>query len=361
MATAEPSEEAVKQRAALNRAMSITRMLDYGMDHWDASELAGSPASAPWQEVATRLAEAQIARADKAVEQGNRVTAAACYRRAAAALIFAQMAFNTDTPVKRSLYERMCTAYKAAASVDDALHVEPLTVPFAGSHCAAWVIRPSPQQQPVPAVIIVGGQSGWGPAYHKQAEALARRGLCTVLFEAPGQGQTRMTGGLHLDATSDRAFSAVLDAVQAHTGYEGPSGVWGNSFGGLLAARAAVHDSRFHACCVNGSTATPEPLPFRTAREQSQALLGVDTDDEAAVVFRGLWLDSKIDRMSAALLVLHGAADPLVTREQQEAFLPMSALATMRIWDDGEHTIYNHSNERTEFVADWFRAQLVRG
>ncbi|MFC9220759.1 alpha/beta hydrolase family protein [Streptomyces hygroscopicus] len=354
-----PAEDPAKLRAALLRAMPVSRMLDYGMDHGDAVHLAHADVSEPWHEVATRLAEAQLARAEAAADRGDAETAVACYRRATASLVFAQMAFNTDHPVKRALYVRLIRAYQAAAELDTELRVERLSIPFRQSHCTAWFVRRS-GDRPGPTVVIVGGQSGWGPAFHQQAEALARRGLSAVLLEAPGQGDTRMAGGLHLDGNVDRAFSAALDAVRARTGYDGRYGVWGNSFGGLLAARAAVHDSRFGACCVNGAGAKPEPLPFRTAREQSRALLGVDTDDEAAAVLRTLWLDPAVERTSAALLVLHGGNDPLVSLDQQKVFLDLSAGATLRVWDDGDHTVYNHAAERTEFVCDWFRAQLGR-
>ncbi|MGW7518358.1 alpha/beta hydrolase family protein [Streptomyces sp. NPDC054796] len=354
------AEDPAKLRAALLRAMPLSRMLDYGMDHADAVHLAHADVSEPWHEVATRLAEAQSARAEAAAGRGDTETAVACYRRATASLIFGQMAFNTDRPAKRALYVRLIRAYEAAAELDTELRVERLSVPFRRSHCTAWFVSRS-GARPGPAVVIVGGQSGWGPAFHRQAEALAMRGLSAVLFEAPGQGDTRMTGGLHLDGNVDGAFSAALDAVRARTGCDGPYGVWGNSFGGLLAARAAVHDSRFGACCVNGAGARPEPLPFRTAREQSRALLGVGTDDEAAAVLRTLWLDPAADRTSAALLVLHGGNDPLVSLAQQKVFLGLSAHSALRVWDDGDHTMYNHSAERTEFVCDWFRARLRRG
>ncbi|MEU9636818.1 alpha/beta fold hydrolase [Streptomyces tendae] len=360
MDTPGPAEDPAKLRAALLRAMPMSRMLDYGMDHADAVHLAGAAVSEPWHEVATRLAEAQSTRAAAAADRGDVETAVACYRRATACLVFAQMAFNTDLPAKRALYVRLLQAYQAAAELDTELHVERLSIPFRQSHCTAWFVSPS-GARPGPAVVVVGGQSGWGPAFHRQAEALARRGLSAVLFEAPGQGDTRMAGGLHLDKSVDRAFSAGLDAVRARTGYDGRFGVWGNSFGGLLAARAAVHDSRFGACCVNGAHARPEPLPFRTAREQSRALLGVETDDVAAAVFRTLWLDPAVDRMSAAMLVLHGGNDPLVGLEQQKVFLDLSEHHTLRVWDDGDHTVYNHSAERTEFVCDWFRDRLRRG
>lgn len=346
-----------KLRAAQLRSMSHTRMLDYGMDHWDAATLTGAPASTPWEVTATHLAGGQLERAESAADRGDIETAVACFRHATAAFVFAQMAFNHDNPAKRELYGKMSAAYQAAAHLDTSLRVERLAVPFGGGHCNAWLVRPA-EVVPSPTVVIVGGQSGWGPAYHRQAEALAKRGLSTVLLEAPGQGETRIVQGLHLDRHVSDAFSATLDVVQELTGYAGPFGVWGNSFGGLIAARAALADSRFGACCVNGAPAQPEPAPFRNAREQSHAMLGVDTDDAVAEVFRDLWVDPDVDRTDAALLVLHGGRDPLIALAQQEPFLRISDDATLRVWDDGEHTIYNHSAERTELVGDWFRSRL---
>ncbi|WP_369646522.1 hypothetical protein [Variovorax sp. V118] len=34
---------------------------------------------------------------------------------------------------------------------------------------------------------------------------------------------------------------------------------------------------------------------------------------------------------------------------------------TLRVWEDGEHTIYNHAAQRTAFVADWFARRLAPG
>ncbi|WP_280400838.1 alpha/beta hydrolase family protein [Nocardia carnea] len=355
-----PAADAVKARAALLRSMTPTRMLDYGMDHWDATQLAGAPATQAWDDTAAALAEAQLARATAAAGHGNIETAVNCYRWAAAALVAAQMAHNYDNAAKRTLYGRLSRAYQDAARLDTELCIERLAIPHRSSHCNAWFVRPR-TDRPAPTVIIVGGQSGWGPAYHRQATALARRGLSAVLLEAPGQGETRMFHGLYLDAHAHEAFSATLDAVHERTGFGGPAGVWGNSFGGLIAARAALHDNRFGACCVNGAPSRPEPAPFRTAGEQSQALLGVGSDEEVAAIFRTLWIDPAVDRTAAAVLVLHGEADPLITLDQQRAFLDLSADSSLRVWEDGEHTIYNHSAERTDFVADWFRHQLNRG
>ena len=72
-----------------------------------------------------------------------------------------------------------------------------------------------------------------------------------------------------------------------------------------------------------------------------------------------MWVDPAVNQTAAAVLVVHGGADPLVTLEQQKPFLGLSSRSTLRVWDDGEHTIYNHAAERTDVITDWFRARLT--
>jgi alpha-beta hydrolase superfamily lysophospholipase len=87
-------------------------------------------------------------------------------------------------------------------------------------------------------------------------------------------------------------------------------------------------------------------------------MLGVTSDDEVAAALQALWIDPATDHTDADVLVLHGGADPLISLEQQRPFLALSERSELRVWEDGEHTIYNHSAERTELVGDWFRDRL---
>lgn len=59
-------------------------------------------------------------------------------------------------------------------------------------------------------------------------------------------------------------------------------------------------------------------------------------------------------------LVLEGGADTLVKPGSQSAFLEGNAhpKSLLKFWPDGEHTIYNHPNERNTIVADWFKSAL---
>ena len=43
------------------------------------------------------------------------------------------------------------------------------------------------------------GADGWREAYFTGAEYLLERGLSVLLLDGPGQGETRLFGGVHFD------------------------------------------------------------------------------------------------------------------------------------------------------------------
>ena len=104
---------------ALQRAMPVTRLLDCGMDYADAIALHARTAQGePWDMAAEALAEAQFARAGQAERAGHPVTARDAQEKAIACLLFAQMAYNDDTPRKR-LYARLSAATRRLAGLSE--------------------------------------------------------------------------------------------------------------------------------------------------------------------------------------------------------------------------------------------------
>ncbi|MFB9269472.1 alpha/beta hydrolase family protein [Bradyrhizobium erythrophlei] len=333
-------------------------MIDYGIDYASAVELfARTSAGEPWDEAAEAIATRHLARAAEAVLAGHVVTSSEALADGIAALIFAQMAFNSDVERKRTLYRDLVRACLKLTEVYD-LPLQRVEIPFAGARLIGWLVRPAA----IPirgTVVIFGGQSGWGMAYLQAARALAKRGLAALLAEGPGQGETRLEQHIYLDVDVPAAYQALVSYVTEQPELGRP-GIWGNSYGGLWAAKTAARDKRIAACCVNGSFARPRLLPFRTAFEQSAAMLG--TEDEARINrnFERMSFEPGVDQIACPLLVLHGGADPLVQQSDQSPFLDGATTKdkTLRIWPDGEHTIYNHGRERTSFVADWFTSRL---
>ena len=344
---------------AFQRAMPMTRLLDCGMDFADAQALfQRTSAGEEWDQVAEALAQAQLDRARQAAAAGHRVTAAEAQAAALADLLFAQMAFNHDNPRKRALYSQLATATRRLCEMPGP-RLERVEVPFGKGHLVGWLMRPGAAQARG-TVLVFGGQSGWGVAYLPIARALARRGLATLLAEGPGQGETRMNQGIHVDVDMEAAYSRFITLI-VNDASLGTPGIWGNSVGGLWAARTAAADARIRACCVNGGLAAPALLPFRTFAEQAAAMLGTGDARALQQNFERMRFRPETDRIACPLLVLHGGADPLVRLEDQQPFLDAAVNpdATLRVWDDGEHTIYNHAAERTAFVADWFAQRLA--
>lgn len=352
------------------RSMSPARMIDYGTDFDDVLALQHlTSIGMPWDVAAEGLADRHLRRAANAHGDGRTATAQEAYQSATACLVFAQMAFNADGDRKRVLYARLTEtiAARAATCSDAAVRTtgahqpapcQEVVVPFGAGRMFGWRLLPS---GPVHGTVIVfGGQSGWGPAYFRQADALGRRGLAVLLAEGPGQGRTRLEGGVLLDVDLRAAYRAFIDHLAELDGAR-PVGLWGNSNGGLYAATAAASDPRVAAVCVNGAPARPQLLSFRSYREQAAAMLGTDDPESIQANLDRIALQPQ-DRIDCPVLVLHGGSDPLVTLQDQQPFLDAAAHhgdATVKVWDDGDHTIYNHASERNALVADWFAAKLI--
>jgi alpha-beta hydrolase superfamily lysophospholipase len=340
------------------RAMTPTRMFDYGVPPDDIARMrAMTAAGTAWDIAAESLADAQEQRARRALRDGHRVTAVEAYRAATADLIFAQMAYNFDTPRKRELYGRLTSVLSAVSGLLGD-RFERLELGFGSRSLVGWLVRP-PTGDVLGTVIVFGGQSGWGAAYWRHADALATRGLATILAEGPGQGESRLRHGVYLDVDVAAAYGRYIDLVQ-EDGRLGPAaGIFGNSLGGLYAALTAAADHRVRACCVNGAPAQPAMLGARSFDEQAAAMLGTGDSGRITANFRRLAFDPGRDRIRCPLLVLHGGHDVLFSLDAQQPFLEGAGPdRTLRVWPDGDHTIYNHCQERTSFVADWFADKL---
>lgn len=353
----------LKRNEALRRAMPLTRLADYGVSPADAVLVHNDTATEnppEWPDACEALAARHADLARMACADGRLLAGAEEWRQAAALYLSAQLAFNLDTPEKVRLYEKARHALRAYAPLAPDAHgvrVDELQLSSDQGVLHGWLVAP-PGAAATAAVIIIGGLSGWGSVYLSMATSLARRGILCLLAEGPGQGATRLFSGLHLSQGTFPLFRRFVDHAQQLGAQR--IGVWGNSFGGLLAARLAVMDTRVNAVCINGAPMRPELPGFRTAREQMQAVFGSNDEHDVQKHLAALWLDAERDHIDAPMLVVEGGQDPLVPLGEQHAFFALSpGQGTVMSWDDGEHTIYNHAAERNERVGGWFGEALV--
>lgn len=365
--TDETGAARAKMIAAYWRSMSPQRFIDGNVRFADLLHMQRMTAPVDtepagegldWDVAAERLGDDNLRKAEAYLAAGTSRSAINTLRAAVGDYIFAQMPLD-DTDRKRELYAKLTEAMKLLASIPEARTTR-VEVPFGDAHLIGWLVMPEGELRG--GVVTFGGQSGWGPFYTKNALAMADRGIATFLVEGPGQGETRLEQGIYLDVDVAGAFSRfvdVLDEVLPESSRRAdgrkPIGIWGNSLGGLFAATAAVRDDRIVACCVNSGIAMPRLLGMRTFDEQAEQMLGSRDPEAIDANLRRISFTPGM-RMSADLFVIHGTHDPIVSLEDIVPFLDGADPARRRfkVWEGGDHTIYNHGDERNDLVSDWF-------
>lgn len=351
--------EFMAAQEALRRAMPLQRLIGSGMRPDDAIALHGiSAEGVAWATAAAWLGERNLRLAEVA---GTAPGRKAYFRYASAGFRAAHAAIPIDNDEKRRLHAAMVEAFAFAAALDEPV-TEKREIPWRGGRLLGWLARPA-GGAPHPCVMILGGFDGWREEYWPGAEQLLARGIAVFLVDGPGQGESRLKGGLFFDADFHEAFCAVAETLRTDPRLNGVIGLWGNSLGGFLAARVAAADPRFAALCVNGGTVRPAELPERFPRfwEKVEAMVGGGRERAADILLR-MDISSEAANIRAPLLQLHGAPDQVFLLENARRLHDLAGSADKRllIWEDGDHCIYNHSEEKHIVVTDWFASQLLR-
>lgn len=350
-----------KEAEAHKRAMPLQRLLGNGMDYADAVELYRlADSGTPWADAGATLGEADVQRAEEAMNAGHLVTARSWYLSAAACFRVGQVPLP-DTRQKRSLYRKLIDIYAAAGQLFNP-PAEHVGIPWGGGTLWGWLLRPAGAVAPA-TVIVMGGFDGWREEYHVGATYLVDRGIAVLLIDGPGQGETRLFGGLVMDKNVTHAFAAMIDYLSADPRLGSQVGIWGNSMGGYLAAATAAADPRVAACCVNGGTVRPAEFPERFPRmiAKVEPLLGITDPGAALDALRGHQLHpTDLAQLHCPLLVLHGTPDQVFLVQNARALFDQAASTdkTWHEWPDGDHCIYNHSLEKHTIVGDWFADRL---
>jgi alpha-beta hydrolase superfamily lysophospholipase len=342
---------------AAMRAMPPQRLTGNGMSFADATALHAMAAEGvPWTQAACWIGACNLLRAETCERNGQRVSANASYRHAAAAFRFGQSPIMRDTPDKLAIYARALDAFTRGARLAAVPH-DKVVIPYAGRAMTGWLIRPADVARPE-VVIIFGGADGWREEYHQGALALVARGLGALLLDGPGQGETRLFGKLYLDAAVDQAFSAAVSFLLADERVGDGVGIWGNSLGGNFALRTAAADPRIVACCDNSGPPDPSRMfeAFPRIIDRFRAMVGGLDAEQTRQIFSALRIGADSNNVRCDLLILQGNRDPLVSGEDARALYAAAPSTRKRlvVWDDGDHCIYNHSDEKHALVADWF-------
>jgi 2,6-dihydroxypseudooxynicotine hydrolase len=356
----EPPPESTSQRFFQRAEM---RMIGDGVALPDLVRVRTAVAGwSQWLDEWSALAEDHERRAQAAEDAGDLITAGDAWWAAALAWQYGQFMWFHDLVAKAVAQQRKELAYQRAAPliVPAARRIE---VPFRGAFIAAYERLPLAGEGPWPAVVMIGGLESTKEESRRMEDLLLARGVATITFDGPGQGETARLAPL--DDRFDEASSAVLDVLLERTHIDpGRVGILGRSLGGFLAPLSAARDPRFAACVSFGALfdlSFIEGMDDVPRRGFGQ-LTGIrDPAAAEAAVRRIVDLSHDIADVRGPYLVVHGALDPLIPIDQATRTIEGARQAdvTAMLLPDGDHCGHNQHHIVRPAVADWVAHRLA--
>lgn len=211
-----------------------------------------------------------------------------------------------------------------------------------------------------PVVLFLSGLDSVKEEHPTFERFFLRRGLATLTLDGPGQGETWYRMKMRVDF--EVAAAAAVDYLLGRDDVDGTRvGVCGVSLGGYLAPRCAAFEPRLSAVASCGGLHSLEEGRLHRGLHLARWLhiWGARDAADLAARSRGATLAGCAARITAPLLVVHGAQDNLIPPE--DAYRTFEAARGPKRWvlyPEGNHVCNNIAYKYRPFVADFMAEQL---
>jgi fermentation-respiration switch protein FrsA (DUF1100 family) len=343
---------------------------------WAVEILSSDPAAdgERWHQVWRGLGDQMAERAVQARGKGHLLTAASSWRRASIYLQWS-VAFLPVADARRPEgYRRSVELFAAHAELSSP-PIERVEVPYLDASFPAWLVRPAGDGA-MPCAIFLPGWDSTKEQGIGLAQALAERGIATLLCDGPGIGEAVLFRGMpnrhDYEVPGRAAFDHLLEDPRVD-----PSriAVIGSSLGGYRAARFASFEQRLAATVIWGAIwdfgrtwqrqmeRPGSSLP--TNADHALHVMGASTLDEVSDLLSRWTLDGVAHGISSPLLVLHGEADSQIPVEDAQRVYETarSTTKTLRVFPTGESGSAHCQNDNRilahEEIGDWL-AEVLR-
>lgn len=341
----------------------IHRFLSEGVHYRDLRQIQAAARAWPdWCGVWCGFAAEAEARGDAARAAGHALTAGEEWTRAALYYHFAQYLFFIDPAAKRTAQARKVAAFERARPLLDP-PLERVEIPFESVRLPGYLRRPGAGAGH-PCVVIVGGLDTTKEDALTFCDLCTRRGLATLAFDGPGQGETFDTMRWRRDF--ERAVMASIDYLETRRDVVDPTriGVVGRSLGAHYAVKAAASDPRIRAAVAWGLVNRPNlhalPPARRLTRDGFLFVSGTRTVDEAAEFFAAVDLERLPSPIGCPLLVVHGGRDPLAAPADAARLAEKATTGSVLFWEDSVHCCHDRAHIVRPAMADFVAAHLAR-
>lgn len=307
-----------------------------------------------WMETAARYERL----GDKALAGGHTISAGEYFILGSLAAQYAQFLWFDDRRLvgqqqKVELYRKAAPLLQPPA--------ERFEVTVDGATVPGYVRVPTSGTDLWPAAVLLGGLESTKEESYQFEQQLLARGIATVTFDGPGQGE--MFPEVPLRGDYERYTSAVVDHVEKLPEINASRiAVVGRSLGGHYALRSAALDQRFVACISWGGFADMDPFDEETplTKESWKYVTKSATEDEARERTQAL-LDVRpvLGNLQVPTYIQHGALDEVPVSEvdhiKEHA---VNAQLHIVIEPEGDHCCHNLGPRPRIEMIDWLEEQL---
>jgi esterase/lipase len=323
-----------------------------------------------WCAYADRLVE--LALEDES--NGRKLSAGAKYGRAATYFLTAERMQNRDFEPRVQAYRKML--YCFAKFID--LHqenCERIEIPYHGKVLAGLFVKgATTNHEPTPCIAHYNGLDSTKEMIYGSgiAQALARRGISTLMVDQPGVGEALRLQQLPAIVESEIWAAATADWLQARSDVVAEHiGVCAWSLGGYYAPRAAAFEKRFKLCVAWGANYNwGELQKRRLAREGDrpvphywehvQWVWGKKTLEEFMEFAPRVTLEGVVEKITVPFLITHGSNDRQIPLEyahlqyERATNSPKRELKIFTSREGGvEHVSADNQHNARDYIADW--------
>lgn len=205
---------------------------------------------ASWADEWTAAGDHARTDAEAGQKAGDPVSARRAHLRAAEyhrqAFFFART--DLDDPTLHAAYAAHVAAFRAAVPLLGC-STTPLDFEQDGVVVHGYLFRPDDSGRPRPTVIAPAGYDSTAEAgYSYNAVSALERDMNCLVFEGPGQGGVLYTRKITLRPDSEAVLTPLVDRLLTQDGVDPDALIlFGRSFAGYLAPRAATAEHRFAA------------------------------------------------------------------------------------------------------------------
>jgi alpha-beta hydrolase superfamily lysophospholipase len=209
-----------------------------------------------WLSYADRLYDLAV----KSHAAGHRVSACNAFLRASnyyrAAYIF-MFALPIDPRVIEA-YEKQTDSFQKAAALFEQ-SIEVLKIPYENTTLPGYFIKPDASNTARRCLLCTGGYDGTcEELFFSVADGALKRGYNVLIFDGPGQGGALVMQKLPMRADWENVVTPVVDYLLTRPDVDSARiALYGGSFGGYLAPRAAAFEHRVAACIADAALFDP--------------------------------------------------------------------------------------------------------